>query len=211
MADETTSPAGQAPASGETPPGTGSEQQPGQAPEEQFDPERARSLIAKLRQEAKEASRRLGEYETRQRQADEATMTEQQKLSRRAAQLEAELEAERADARSRANRYEVQLAAGRLGIVDPDAAVKLLDWDAIEYAEDGSPRDVEAALKALLKSKPYLAAQAAAPAASPTNPARQSSTASRTYTVSQLKDFRFYQANKDDIATAMREGRVLPG
>ena len=52
---------------------------------------------------------------------------------------------------------EIVSESARLGIVDADAAYKLLDKTAIEYDEAGKPRNVEALLRELLKSKPYLA------------------------------------------------------
>jgi len=63
----------------------------------------------------------------------------------------------------------VMLAASKLGIVDPDAAFRLLDTASLEFDDNGQPKDVERALKALLSNKPYLAAGAGH--ASATNPA----------------------------------------
>ena len=57
------------------------------------------------------------------------------------------MEAERLDRRDTVNRYEVRLQASRLGIVDPEAAEKLLDWAAVEYDDHGSPKNLEKALQ----------------------------------------------------------------
>jgi hypothetical protein len=46
--------------------------------------------------------------------------------------------------------------ANKLGIVDPDAAYRLIDQDAIEYDESGRPTNAEALLVAMLKDRPYL-------------------------------------------------------
>ncbi len=213
MAEGSTTPAGQAPASGQDPQGTGTTAPAGQDPAEQFDPERARALIAKLRDEAKAATKRIGEMEAAQKAADDAKLSDTERLTKRAAQLEAELAHERTEKQDRINHYETQLAASKLGIVDPEAAVKLLDWSNLEYDEDGRPKEIDKALAALLKAKPYLAAQATPgrPPASPTNPARPTQGAEQTFTVSQLKDFRFYQTHKEAINQAMREGRIVQG
>lgn len=210
MADESTPQAGQAPASAQAAQGTAPDAQAGQAPEEAFDAERARALIAKLREEAKEATKRLKAFDAERQQAEEAKLSEAERQTKRIADLERQqAERERA-AQERILRYEVQLAAQQHGLVDPDAAVKLLDWGRVEYDDAGQPTNLSTLLKDLVKTKPYLAAQpATGPAASPANPARQTPSASRTFTVSQLRDFRFYEANKAEIQQAMREGRVL--
>ncbi len=59
------------------------------------------------------------------------------------------------------------LAAQAMQIVDLDAAVRLMDRDALEIGEDGRPTNVEAVLKALIKAKPYLVKQAATATAAP--------------------------------------------
>jgi hypothetical protein len=51
---------------------------------------------------------------------------------------------------------EVAIQAGKLGIVDPDAAHKLADLSKVAIGEDGSITGVEDALKALAEAKPYL-------------------------------------------------------
>lgn len=128
--------------------------QPGQEPAaEQFDAE----YVRKLRAEAAEYRKRLRE-------------------------LEREQAAYQRERQERTLKYETMLAASRLGIVDPEVAYKLLDLAGIEFDEDGTPRNIEAALKELLKAKPYLAAQPAASSGSPTNPARTGAGASDAFT-----------------------------
>lgn len=211
MADDSTTPAGQAPASGQAPQETGQTPIAGQAPEtDAFEPERARALIAKLREQERTQQKELSELRNRVKAADDAKLSEQERLTQRLA----ELERQQADAtrshQERILRYEAQLAANKLHIVDPDAAVKLMDWSTLEYDDAGQPTNIETVLKDLLKTRPYLAAQAAAPQASPTNPARtQTAAGSRTYTVEQLRDHAFYTAHREDIQAAMREGRIV--
>jgi hypothetical protein len=222
MADLTTDPEGQAPEGLEptepTAPAVPASSDPdGQAPEgEEFDKDRALATIRKLRENEKQAARERKELEQLRaaRKADEeAKLSEQERLSKRVAELEAERAKEREQMRDRTTRYEVRIAAQALNIVDPDAAVKLLNWDAIEYGDDGRPIDIEGALKALTEDKPYLVrqepAQGQRSAGNPTNPTtRNAPTGTRRYTASQLNDRAFWTANKDDIMRAVREGRV---
>lgn len=132
------------------------------------DPKAFLSAYERMKAELAASKARLTEFEN-------AQLSETQRLSKEKTQLQAELEQARQDAQDRTNRYEVELRASRLGIVDPEAAVKLLDWSSLEYGEDGTPKNVDAALKALLATKPYLAAQAGQAAAGATNPARGNS------------------------------------
>lgn len=50
-------------------------------------------------------------------------------------------------------------AAQRLGFRNPDLAHRLIDAAAVEYGEDGAPRNIEPMLVALAKSDPYLLTQ----------------------------------------------------
>jgi predicted nuclease with TOPRIM domain len=141
--------------------------QPGQEPAaEQFDAE----YVRKLRAEAADYRKRLRELEQTVKQHEEAKLSESERLQKRLAELEREQAAYQRERQERTLKYETMLAASKLGIVDPEAAYKLLDLTRIEFDEDGTPRNIEAALKELLKAKPYLAATATA--GSPTNPAR---------------------------------------
>jgi hypothetical protein len=248
VADEPTgTPAGQeptnAPATEPTPTTTTPSQQPAAAPAPQqqqvqpnepapsndqgsddgepFDKDRALNTIRKLRgfeKTANELQKRLAEYERKEEEARLAQLSEQDRLKELVRQREAELDHERTLARDRMNHYEVQLQASKLGIVDPDAAVKLLDWGSLDYDDEGRPADIVGALKDLLASKPYLAAQPAptqpaqpAPHTqlSPTNaPSRANAAQPRRYTRAEISNRAFYVANRDDIKLAMREGRI---
>ena len=145
-----------------------------------------------------------------QQAAIDAQLSKEEQLTKRTVQLEAERDFERQTRQDLVNRYEVQIAAGKLGIVDPDAAVKLLDWSSLEYADDGTPKDVDKALKLLLRERPYLAGGPTSPQMAATNGAtRASQPGSRLYTKSELASYEFYSANRADIQLAMRQGRII--
>lgn len=174
-------------------------------PVEQFDAE----YVKKLRAEAAEYRRRLRQLEEKVKAQEEATLSEAEKLQRRLSELEREREHLLAERRERAMRYEVAVAAQKLGIVDPDAAVRLLDTSSLEFDESDRPVNVEEALKALVKAKPYLVAPHVS-AGSPTNPATGTQR-SATFTTSQIADRKFYEAHRDEIMKAVAEGRIVPG
>lgn len=109
------------------------------------------SAARALRSEAARARVRLKEAEDQLAKARQAEMTEQEKLAEQTTTLRAELDQAHAETRD----LRVQLAAVKLGIVDPEAAAKLLDWDTVTDPTD--LKQVSRALKALLQDKPYLA------------------------------------------------------
>jgi hypothetical protein len=110
----------------------------------------------KLRREAQTLRKRLTDFEDRDKAAQAAALTDAEKLQKRLAELELAHATAQKTHLERVVRYEVMLKASALGVVDPDAAVKLLDWPALEFDDEGQPKNTEAVLKALLKAKPYL-------------------------------------------------------
>ena len=141
---------------------------PNQAPQagDEFDAERAKALIAKLRGEEKRA-KQLEKELAQIRQADEERkMAEMTQLEQLQAKLQKEAEARQRLEQEYANqmrRNAVITAAIKAGMHDPDDAVAILanvDTDALGEALDG-----------LKKSKPYLFKTSTPGAFSPTNPA----------------------------------------
>lgn len=110
----------------------------------------------KLRSEARSLRQRLKAAEDKLTERESADLTEQQKLEREKTTLEAERDQLATDNRQ----LRAQIAAAKVG-VRSDAvadAVKLLDWDDIDDPADG--KQVEAALKTLVKDKPWLSGRA---------------------------------------------------
>ena len=91
------------------------------------------------------------------RERDDADKSELQKAVEKTAQLEKERESWASKQKETAAQYDVALKAAKLGIIDPDAAWKLLDKKALEYGADDNPTNTEQLLQAMLKDKPYLA------------------------------------------------------
>ncbi len=188
-----------------------------EAPEEEpFDKERAMSLIRKQREELKAAvkvMKELDQLRADKKSAEDSQKTEQERQTQRAADAEAKLANAEKLHRDQVNRYEVQLQAGKIGIIDPEAAVKLLDWDGLELDSDGRPKDVDEALKELVKARPWLGTQPASQQqalTARTAGATRNTNApgSRVYTAAELQDYTFYTKNRDDIIAAHKEGRI---
>ena len=128
------------------------------------------------------------------------------------AQRAAAAEKECARLRSAVQRAHILLAAQKVGVIDPDAAWRLLDASAITLGEDGAVTNAEDLIHALVREKPYLMAPgggAAGSGMSPANPGRGRGGSTPTFTRGQLRDFDFYQANRAAIEQAAREGRII--
>lgn len=115
----------------------------------------------------------LGELKTlvqQKRAAEDAEKSELAKAQERASELEKRLAEAAEKQKALSTLSDVTAKAAKLGIVDPDAAYKLLNRSALEYGDDGMPTNTESLLVALLKDKPYLAGAGS----SAMNPAKSS-------------------------------------
>jgi hypothetical protein len=170
--------------------------------QERFDAD----YVRKLRAEAADYRKRLRELEGKVKMDEEAKMTEQEKLQKRLAELERKEAEYQQTLQARTLEYEVKLQASQLGI-DPDVAYRLIEPKQVEYDDDGKPTNIPKILKELAAKKPYLVASGGV-MPSPTNPAQGRISGQQVFTRSQLRDQKFFAANRDAIMQAMREGRI---
>lgn len=141
---------------------------PSQTTTEEFDPERAKALIAKLRGEEKRAKQLEKELLTLRQAEEESKRAEMTEIER----LRSDLQKAK-DAQLRLEQeYEVQrrnnaiiAAASQAGMYDPNDAIALMANVGVD--------DVPSALETLKTAKPYLfkTTTTTSPAFSPTNPA----------------------------------------
>lgn len=141
----------------------------------------------------KEKAAKLDEIEA-------ASKSELEKSQERIAQLEAEAQASAQAARESALRSAVISEAAKRDVVDPDAAVALLDRESLEFDDSGRPTNVADAMDALLEARPYLVKQNGS----------QRGTAdqgARTSTSEQLDEGALATMSASEINQARREGR----
>ena len=144
-----------------------------------------RSEAQALRKREKEALARLTAYEQKEKEAQDAQLPELERLKKQVSEADSVHTA----LVERIVQYEVERAAQKLGVIDPDAAARLLDWDALEFDENGMPTNADALLKDLLKSKPYLAGrQSASSMGGATNPARSQTGQFSQITIDNLQE-----------------------
>jgi septal ring factor EnvC (AmiA/AmiB activator) len=142
----------------------------GQAPQgEQPDIEALLKEVKTLRKEAASWRTKLRATEEAEEQRKRAEMTELDKLR---ADLEAERQARTVaeeQRRQQVLRTQVISAAARMGLNDPEDAVRMLDTSDLEIDDQGQINGLEREMSKLLAAKPYLAKQTGT--ISPTNPA----------------------------------------
>lgn len=211
MTDETTG-ATETQADSETQPPAGSSatQADAEGGEQQAHQPESISLeeAKKLRAESNSLRRRLKELEDRTKADEDAKLSETERLTKRAAELEQQLADRDRALRERAVRYATVATAARLGFADPEDAIRLIDQDAIEFDDAGDARNIGDLLGALAKAKPYLLSGARTAGSFDTGTGGGRQAGPRTYTREQLRDPEFFAKNREDILRAMNEGRV---
>lgn len=210
----------------------------GQAPDDDYDKERALHTIRQqrkseelLQKTAHQQERELKELRARLAAIEEEKLSEDQKREKRtqettarAAELERQLEQERQDRRRERTRHVVEIAAtqerrDKTGNVTrpafhrPDEAYALLNQGAIEYDDDGQPTNIEALLAELATERPHLVKHERGDIAAglPTNPSRQQTSTEQPESRSGWRN-RFYGAGSDLFdpqSAASRGGGVV--
>ena len=187
---------------------TSTEPQAGDSHNEPISLEEAKKLRSEansLRQRLRNAEARAKEFDDFKAQQETDKLSESERWQKQATDLQSKYDSDTSALTERIVRYEVERQAQRLGIIDPDAAAQLIDWDALEYDEDGTPKNADTLLKDLLKNKPYLAGKAASTAGGATNPGRGSAnTAQLSWDIITKMTPEQYEARRAEIQQWMR-------
>lgn len=107
-----------------------------------------RTKLRDTQQEVESLTSKLKKFEDAQKSELERLTEEKAELERRAIDLEREMT-------ESAIQADIKIQAAKLNIIDPEAAVVLIDRNDITY-DEGKVTGVDKALKKLLKEKPYL-------------------------------------------------------
>lgn len=130
--------------------------------DEDFDKDRALATIRTLREKEKQGKATARELEAAQaklRELEDRDKSEVERATAKATETEQKLTAAQTKLRDMAIRVAVAETASAAGVAPENvkAAIRLLDASALEFDDDGEPKNVEAALKALVKEYPMLA------------------------------------------------------
>jgi|SRR5579885_814773 len=123
----------------------------------------AKEELERHRRKLSAYEKKEAEAEAARKAAEDAQLSELERTRKQHAELQAAHDVYVRQMQERLVRYEVERQASKLGIIDPDAATRLLDWSELEYEDDGTPKNARELLEKLLKNKPYLAPALASP------------------------------------------------
>lgn len=128
----------------------------------------------------------------------------------KAAEPTVEDRARAAEERARAleGRLEIERTARRMGIVDEDAAYRLLDNDRLQWDDAGRPRNVEALLRDLIAERPWLRMEGATASEASASPANPSGGGGRRLTREAIRRMTSDEINAqwDAVVAALRTG-----
>lgn len=183
--------------------------------------------VRELREEAKKNRLRAKELATEAKRAKEleaelakikqSQMTEQERKDAeaqaalaRAEELATQLEAERAARQSEATDNALLAAMSRpdAGVVDPGAALKLIDRSELEYGDDGKPTkaSVAEAISGLLEAYPFMKATRRASVGEPANPNRTTTAPPESDAARRRRIMRDHGVSPFDAAAALNHG-----
>jgi hypothetical protein len=119
--------------------------------------EGGKSALEKERAAAREATKRAEKAERDLKVLQDASLSEQERRDKRLSELEGEKTAWETERQDWQTREAVTVTALRLGYADPADAYSLIDRSALEFDDNGKPRNVDKLLSDLIAAKPYLA------------------------------------------------------
>jgi hypothetical protein len=119
--------------------------------------------VEQLLRENKQYRDKIKAAEAAEEARKQAALSEEEKVKSRLAALEQQNKDLLEQSRTSALRASVAETATRLGFRNPEVAFRLLDATAIDYKEDGTPRNLERLLKDVLEKDPYLGKPTGAP------------------------------------------------
>ena len=124
-----------------------------------FTQEEVNALMGRTRAEERSKFADYDQLKQRAGVADKlenASRTDKEKLERSAADWQRKAVDAEARVADTAIRAEIRVKAAKLGIIDPDAAVALVDRSAVGYSDKDGVKGVSEALELLIAAKPYL-------------------------------------------------------
>ena len=124
-----------------------------------FSQEDVNRIQAQTRREIRNQFSDYNQLKDRAAKADEleqAQLTEQEKLEARAVEAERKVVSATEQISSAMIASEVKVRASQMGIIDPDAALLLVNRANVRYTEDEGVSGVEVALTQFVEDKPYL-------------------------------------------------------
>jgi hypothetical protein len=165
-------------------------QEPQSQPQKQQQPQTAPTVVQKATEAetARQNQMFSAEYVRELRQEAARYRTKTNELEQRLAEALKQIDEMRASTRQAQLLSEATRLAQKLRIVDPDAAIRLIDQSRIEFDGD-RPRNLEQLLQELIEQRPYLRQGLSVRAANPSNsPASVNEAVDAIFEKSRLKN-----------------------
>lgn len=159
--------------------------------------------------ELTEAKKKLGTIEEQNRAAEEQKLKEANDYKTLAEKKDEEINNLKTQVQQSIVNNQLLMEFGKVGFIDSDAALKLIDRSLIKINDDGTVTGVAEAVEALKTKSPYLVGNGTTQrvGSSTGNPANQQQGVPR-FKHSQLKDPAFYREHEAEIAQAMKLGTI---
>lgn len=170
-------------------------------------------------QELVKTSQEHKKLTTQQQKDEEKKLQEQNEFKTLAEKREGEIEKLNGQIKSMTISQALTSKLVPEGVVDLDAALKLVDQSKLEVGEDGQVSGLDDAITSLKNDRAYLfnaggggqqtppKPQVGAPS-NPSNGQQPNQGGQFKYTRSQIADPKFYQEHRDDILEAQRNGLI---
>lgn len=152
-----------------------------------------------------ERAKKASEYEAEKAKQEEENLKKQGEFEKLAKQKEEEATALKKQLNDTKIDNQIANIAQSLGAIDLDTVTKLVDRSSIKVNDDGVVEGVKEAVETLLKEKVFLFNVKAPKVGGGTNPKDGEVT---EFTMTQIADPAFYQANRDAILRAQAAGKI---
>lgn len=163
------------------------------------------SRFKELNDQAKEGKKLKEEAAKREEEA----LKESGKYKELAEKRDADYQQAKKDVETMRMDNQLLISLQKEGVVDADAALKLIDRSKLSVDESGQVKGVDDAVKGLKDGKGYLFTKPSATVAGGSNPSPSGQPGTtKTFLQSQIADSAFYKANREDILAAQRAGTI---
>lgn len=159
--------------------------------------------------ELTEAKKKLSTIEEQNRAAEEQKLKETNDYKTLAEKKDEEINSLKTQVQQSIVNNQLLMEFGKIGLIDSDAGLKLVDRANIKINDDGTVTGVAEAVEALKTKSPYLVGNGTTTrlGGSTGNPNNQQQGVPR-FKHSQIKDPTFYREHEAEIAQAMKLGTI---
>lgn len=146
--------------------------------------------------------------EKQQAEAEENRLKEAKKFEELATKREAERNAIASKYTASQQDNRIISEASKIGVVDIDTVLKLVDRSAIHVDDNGVVTGAVEAVQALLATKPFLKGKGPIKIGGDTNPGDGGDVGTKKFKLSQIQNPTFYRKHEKEIMEAYRAGQI---